>query len=222
MSENFMAQYGDRLVVGGFPILPIVPGEKFPGKYQHKKWFPYKGWTKHASRATTEHELTIWKQWPGSGIGVAGGLVAGVDIEIADNTDLSEQLQVLSFEILGTTPAVRIGRSPKRLLVYRTDAPFKGIKSHPLEILCQGQQFVVYAIHPDTGQPYQWPETSLEDLRLVDLPVITEAKARVFIEQGLALLQESMRPARLPEKSAHPSRTSTRPLVSREPKERKY
>ena len=31
MSKSFMARYGDQLVAGGFPILPIVPGEKFPG-----------------------------------------------------------------------------------------------------------------------------------------------------------------------------------------------
>ena len=58
------------------------------------------------------------------------------------------------------------GGAPKRLLVYRTVAPFKGIKRHPLEVLCLGQQFVAYAIHPATGRPYDWPEESLADLDL--------------------------------------------------------
>jgi hypothetical protein len=39
------------------------------------------------------------------------------------------------------------------MLVYRTAAPFKGIKRHPLEVLCLGQQFVAYAVHPDTREP---------------------------------------------------------------------
>ncbi len=34
MSENFMTHYGDRLLAGGFPFLPIVPGEKFPGRFE--------------------------------------------------------------------------------------------------------------------------------------------------------------------------------------------
>ncbi|MBF0310618.1 MAG: DUF3987 domain-containing protein [Magnetococcales bacterium] len=197
MSENFMTQHGDRLIAGGFSFLPIVPGEKFPGRFERGAWLPYKGWTKHAARATTTHELAIWKQWPDAGIGIPCGLVAGVDIDIADDTGLAERLQALAFELLGETPAVRIGNAPKRMLVYRTDASFKGIKAHPLEVLCQGQQFVAYAIHPGTGRPYEWPVRSLADLTLADLPVITEAQARAFIKQGLVLLPEGMRPARL-------------------------
>ncbi|MBF0423149.1 MAG: PriCT-2 domain-containing protein [Magnetococcales bacterium] len=207
MSENFMTQYGDQLAAGGFPFLPIVPGEKFPGRFERGNWLPYKGWTKHAARATTAHELSIWKQWPDAGIGIPCGLVAGVDIDIADDIDLAQRLQFLAFELLGATPAVRIGNAPKRMLVYRTDAPFKGIKAHPLEVLCQGQQFVAYAIHPGTGRPYEWPVRSLADLTLADLPVITEEQAHAFIEQGLALLPEGMRPVRL---ERNPSAISTR------------
>ncbi|MBF0424145.1 MAG: PriCT-2 domain-containing protein, partial [Magnetococcales bacterium] len=65
------------------------------------------------------------------------------------------------------------------------------------EVLCQGQQFVAYAIHPGTGRPYEWPVRSLADLTLAELPVITEAQAHAFIEQGLTLLPEGMRPVRL-------------------------
>ncbi|GAB0057942.1 hypothetical protein SIID45300_02276 [Candidatus Magnetaquicoccaceae bacterium FCR-1] len=43
MDENFMTQYGDRLMAGGFPFLPIMPGEKFPGRYERGKWMPYRG-----------------------------------------------------------------------------------------------------------------------------------------------------------------------------------
>ena len=213
MSEQFMMQHGDRLVAGGFPILPIVPGEKFPGTFQQKKWFPYKGWMKHAARATTEHELAIWKQWPQAGIGVVGGVVAGIDIDVTDAA-VADELVNIAYRLLGTTPAVRIGHAPKRMLVYRTQAPFKGIKAHPLEVLCLGQQFVSYAIHPGTGQPYQWPETSLADLRIEDLPVISEAQARAFIDEGLAILPESLRPARLPERTSPVPFRPDRPMAA--------
>ena len=197
MSKNFMITHGDKLVAGGFPILPIVPGEKFPGRFERGKWFPYKGWTKHATRATTVHELAIWKQWPESGIGIPGGMVAAVDIDITGDVDLADRLHALASQMLGETHAVRIGQHPKRVLVYRTVVPFKGIKAHPLEVLCQGQQFVAYAIHPGTGQPYQWPVQSLSDLTLEDLPAISEEQARAFIDAALLLLPEGMRPTRL-------------------------
>ncbi|MBF0436486.1 MAG: PriCT-2 domain-containing protein [Magnetococcales bacterium] len=212
MSDNFIAQFGDKLVAGGFPILPIVPGKKYPGQYQQGRWFPYKGWMKHASRATTEHELAIWKQWPEAGIGIAGGVVVGIDIDV-DDESLANQLEDLARTLFGPTPAVRIGRAPKRLLVYQAEAPFKGIKSHPLEVLCRGQQFVAFAIHPDTGEPYHWPEVSLTDLTLADLPVITEAQARSFIEQGIALLPESMRPARLGTQAQSSSTILSQPVL---------
>ncbi|MBF0116604.1 MAG: PriCT-2 domain-containing protein [Magnetococcales bacterium] len=197
MSENFMIVHGDKLLAGGFPFLPIMPGEKFPGRFERGKWFPYKGWTKHASRNTTVHELAIWKQWPEAGIGVPGGMVAAVDIDVTEDADLADRLQALAFQMLGKTQAVRIGQHPKRVLVYRAEVPFKGIKAHPLEVLCQGQQFVAYAIHPGTGRPYEWPVKSLSDMALADLPAISEEQSRAFIDAALLLLPEGMRPTRL-------------------------
>ena len=35
-----------------------------------------------------------------------------------------------------------LGEGPKRMLIYRTAEPFRGIKHHPLEVLCLGQQFL--------------------------------------------------------------------------------
>jgi len=37
-------------------------------------------------------------------------------------------------------------------------------------VLCLGQQFVAYAVHPDTGAPYVWPEEGLADLDIDSLP----------------------------------------------------
>ena len=91
--------------------------------------------------------------WPDAGIGIVGGAVAAIDIDIADDAELAHRLEKLARERLGETPALRIGQAPKRLLVYRTAAPFKGIKRHPLEVLCLGQQFVAYAIHPGDRPP---------------------------------------------------------------------
>lgn len=196
--SSFMDRFGARLVLNGYSIIPIQPGTKKPGCHRGGGWRDYPDWTRHATRATTELELAQWRGWPDAGIGIVGGPVAAVDIDIADDAALAHRIEQLAREQLGDTPALRIGCSPKRVLVYRTVVPFKGIKRHPLEVLCLGQQFVAYAIHPATGRPYDWPEENLADLDLGSLPAIDEEKARAFLDEAIALLPERLRPARLP------------------------
>ncbi len=188
-----MARFGGRLVANGYPIIPIQPGTKKPGCYRDGQWRDYPAWTRHAARATTELEVQEWSRWPEAGIGVVGGNVAGVDIDIAEDAELALRIEQLARERLGDTAAVRIGHAPKRLLVYRTTAPFKGLKRHPLEVLCLGQQFVAYATHPGTGRPYDWPEESLADLDIGSLPAITEEQARAFLDEAIALLPQALR-----------------------------
>lgn len=194
---SFMARVGARLVANGYPIIPIQPGTKKPGCHRGGGWRDYPAWTRHAARATTDLELQLWTGWPDAGIGIVGGAVAAVDIDIADDAELALRIEQLARERLGDTPALRIGRAPKRLLVYRTIEPFKGIKRHPLEVLCLGQQFVAYAVHPATNRPYEWPEESLADLDLASLPAITEEQARAFLDEAVALLPQALRPSTL-------------------------
>lgn len=121
----------------------------------------------------------------------------GIDIDLLASEEIARAIEALAKQRLGDTPAVRIGRAPKRLLVYRAVAPFAGFKYPPIEVLGLGQQFVVYGIHPDTGQPYEWPVDSLADLNLDELPAITEAQARAFAEEAYALIPEELRPKSL-------------------------
>jgi len=194
---NYMAQFGARLVANGYSILPIAPGTKKPGRFRSGEWGELPGWPQYSERRPTELEVATWAKWPEAGIGVVGGAVAAVDIDICDDPDLAIRIEGLCREHLGDSPALRIGRAPKRLLVYRAATPFKGIKHHPLEVLCLGQQFVAYAVHPDTGAPYVWPEEGLADLDIDSLPEITEARARSFLEAAMALIPERLRPVRL-------------------------
>ena len=129
-----------------------MPGTKKPGRSRGGVWSDYPDWTRHAERSTTEHELGVWSTWPDAGVGIACGPVAAVDIDIAE-AELALELERLARTRLGDTPALRIGRAPKRLLVYRAAAPFAGIRRAPIEVLGLGQQFVAHAIHPDTGRP---------------------------------------------------------------------
>jgi hypothetical protein len=192
-NTSFMARFGARLVTNGYAILPIGPGTKKPGRFQRGAWADYPEWNRHAERGTTEVEVATWTSWPECGIGIVGGAVAAVDIDIKDDPDLALRIEKLARERLGDTPALRIGRVPKRMLVYRTAAPFRGIKRHPLEVLCLGQQFVAYAIHPDTGAPYAWPEEGLADIDITALPEITSEAAVAFLDEAYALLPEVLR-----------------------------
>lgn len=198
-ASSFMAQLGARLVDGGFPILPIQPGTKKPGVFRRGAWRDYPAWSRHCERDTTENEIDVWGDWPDAGIGIAAGKVIGIDIDVLSDPQLAKRIEVLAREMLGDTPALRIGRAPKRLLVYRADQPFRGFKLPPIEVLGVGQQFIAYGIHPDTGQPYDWPLETLAEIRIDELPTITEAQAHVFAAAAIALVPPELRPARLPQ-----------------------
>lgn len=191
--DSFMARYGAQLIANGYALLPIAPGTKKPGQFKRGLWADYPDWNRHAQRPTTDVEIATWSSWPECGIGIVGGAVAAIDIDIAEDADLALRIEALAREKLGDTPALRIGRAPKRLLVYRTKAPFKGLKRHPLEVLCLGQQFVAYAVHPDTGAPYAWPEDGLADVDIGSLPEITAEAAMAFLDEAYAMLPESLR-----------------------------
>jgi hypothetical protein len=188
-----MARFGARLVTNGYAILPIGPGTKKPGQFKRGAWADYPEWNRHAERPTTEVEIATWSAWPDCGIGIVGGAVAAVDIDIVEDAELALRIEQLARDKLGDTPALRIGKAPKRMLIYRTAEPFRGIKHHPLEVLCLGQQFVAYATHPDTGAPYAWPDEGLADLDIADLPEITVEAAAGFLEEAYALLPEALR-----------------------------
>jgi hypothetical protein len=73
----------------------------------------------------------------------------------------------------------------------RTEAPFTKITMSPIECLGQGQQFVAYGIHPDTGQPYYWPIESIVDILVNDLPTVTEEQVRRAFQNTLTLFPDN-------------------------------
>lgn len=198
---NFMSEHGERLIDNGYSILPIMPGSKSPGSYSrmesNRGWRPYRDWTRHCTRGTRQFEIELWKDWPDSGIGIACGSVVGIDIDIVQDVEVAKQVEALAREMLGDTPCLRIGLAPKRLLVYRAETSFSGFKPHPIEVLARGQQFVAFAIHPETGEPYYWPGESLLDVDISQLPAVTEAQCRAFAEKALTIIPEGLRPSRL-------------------------
>ena len=203
-APQWMAEYGEKLIDCGYPIIPIIPGAKCPGRYRGPQhgWQGYPDWTRHCDRLSKPLELQVWKTWPGCGIGIPCGIVGGLDLDIMDLA-LVDQLEALARYILGDTPTWRIGRAPKKLLPYRMAKPFAKMPRHPLEWLGHGSQFVAYGIHPDTQEPYRWPAEELHEVTVNRLPVVTEGQVRAFMDRAEKLIPASMRVSRLgPDRSS--------------------
>jgi hypothetical protein len=193
---SYMARFGAQLVDNGYSVIPIMPGSKVPGRFSQGQWTPYPGWSRHGERPTTLHEVEIWSTWPDCGSGIATGGTVALDIDVTDAT-VAHALTDLATEHLGATPCLRIGQAPKRLLLYRTETPFAGRKRAPLEVLARGQQFVAYAVHPGTGQPYAWPNENPLDVIASALPAVTEAQVLAWLDAAHAALPPELKPKSL-------------------------
>ena len=94
--------------------------------------------------------------------------------------------------------AVRIGRPPKRCLLFRCLVPFRKLSAafvapnghaHRIEILGAGQQIVIDGIHVETKRPYRWHGgTPGPKLPYKDLPLLTAETAAAFLVAASELL----------------------------------
>lgn len=193
---RYLAQYGETLLSQGYNITPIQVGGKYP---------PHDGWTKIKA---TKAKLKEWLEdgitfttkdgeektvnVSGAGVGIITKHTPGVDIDITDK-EMAEAMESWIHEKFGMAP-VRVGRAPRRLLLFRTDTPFHKVQSavyldewdepQKVEILADGQQFVAFHTHPDTGKPYQWLYKDGPHLTHADeLPSINEDQARAIVKE---------------------------------------
>ncbi|MEM6942126.1 MAG: bifunctional DNA primase/polymerase [Pseudomonadota bacterium] len=172
------AQAAAELLDNGYEPLPIVPGKKFP---------PLPRWT---AVGIDERAIEAWiPQYAAHGVGLRTGRLIGLDIDVTD-PDRSHEIFRLATARFGHT-LLRIGRWPKRLLLYRAVEPGPKRKLATIEVLGQGQQLVAFGIHPDTDRPYEWPlgETPLE-VPLCDLPGVTPDDLDAFLAEVAALFPD--------------------------------
>jgi hypothetical protein len=150
-----------------------------------------KGWETVCASAD-EDEVRRWARYQRNctNTGLLCGDLVGVDIDVLDEGH-AEHLTAVATEMLGATPARRIGRAPKLLLAFRAEAAFDKVQTpefHMLdgtvarvEVLATGQQFVGFGIHPGTREPYYWPDSSPLDVPLASLPTIDHSLCSAFI-----------------------------------------
>jgi len=195
---NFFRNQGRELLANGYLIVPIKPGHKRPA---------IKGWQNSRLGAADLGKHADH----GVGVLCGQGAVPLVAIDVDSyNAELSERFATWCLDNLGYAPH-RVGMAPKTLLVYRAEhegwdkliSPVYvgGGCEHRLEVLGNGQQFVAYAIHPDTKAPYEWLDLvgGLVGIKALDLPMVTAAQvekaAEVFNAMALQMGLERKTPA---------------------------
>jgi P4 family phage/plasmid primase-like protien len=166
MSNLFAAGYRDLVL--------IKPREKAPAKG---------GWLHN--RPTAEQVVA----WQGN-LGLIAEKFPAIDIDLFDEAQSNEVVK-LALKKLGPAPLRLSHRPASKLLVYRTEHPFrKKVLTLPdaqgkVEILGAGRQYLISGIHPE-GTPYRWAKTPLWEIESTKLTLVTEDQIEMF----LALLKE--------------------------------
>ena len=187
-------RFGDLAVelhLNGYSPIPVKP---------NSKKCVVKGWEKR--HVADPGEIEAWcRSKPGHGVGLVCARVVAVDIDIYD-PDIAEECGRMVVAFSDGTPPVRFGQRPKRLFLFRCEGEHFRKKVTPgfhigdrsdnkVEILAKGQMFVAFGIHPHTRQPFDWPETSPTDIKLDDLPALSERSAGNLFTELATLIKES-------------------------------
>lgn len=146
----------------------------------------WRGYNWVQAAAPSEADLAAWHAM-GAGVGIRTGKgIVALDIDIT-NDALSDKAEQLALAILGNAP-LRVGRWPKRLLVYATledlryqriDVSVRDGECERIELLADGKQFVAFGTHPITRKPYEWRRGLIHR---DDLPVIDNVKFRQYCD----------------------------------------
>lgn len=173
--KNYLKEQGKQLIEMGYYVIPIQDGMKQPNM---------KEWTKLGTNQTAQLDKWVNGTFGETrhGVGIMTGShydnVIGLDVDVYDEV-LADKIETyLTSEFAGV--AIRIGKHPKRMYVFKGDKKFKShVYTHytsnhitqQVELIADGKQFVAYAIHPDTKQPYEWV-SPLQPA--VELPILTQ------------------------------------------------
>ena len=198
MASRYLEKYGPLALANGYEIIPIKPGTKRP---------PFDGW--ELIRAT-EKKLETWLDngRAKNGVGILTRKTPLVDIDCRDPKIVKQMIRFV--EKLVGNGLQRIGQAPKTGIVFRTDKPFRKVNSktfvdpdnsvdkvgktlgQKLEVLGDGQQFVAFAIHPDTEQPYRWIDKEApHNVPWEELPEITRNQAEEIAAKFERLCEEA-------------------------------
>lgn len=178
--ESPFAQVAHVLADCGYSVVPIMPGEKRPGRFVHGRWMGMTEWTKLATAPMSERDIEEAATWPGAGIGIvlggAGGLLC-VDVDTDDPAIIRAIEDALPSGSLlvkrrGSKGYGAFLRQPGAGEIESEQWDVAG--SRVLDLLSRGKQVVVPpTIHPKTGSPYCWdaPDFALNKLPSGEVPL---------------------------------------------------
>jgi hypothetical protein len=202
---RYLATHGPELLANGYEIVPIKPGYKYP-----------KGLTGWHNITADRAQLSAWlaNGYADAGVGVLTRYAPAVDIDVNDD-DIVKLLIAWCDKHIGPT-VHRVGRAPKVLLAYRSTKPMAKMMSstytdwtgtaNRVEILGDGNQYVAYAIHPGTGQPYIWTTAhGLAETPHDSLPIITPEQAQALIDYYHSIVPDDWTPVAKTARQPNPS-----------------
>jgi hypothetical protein len=178
-----------QLCAAGYTPIPL-----------HGKIPPNKEWQRTSN--VTPEMLRMWaKTWPDArNTGLLTRAMPTLDLDLANEeaARACEDLVRERYEELGYI-LVRIGKAPKRAIVFRTAEPFDKFvvglvapngNAEKIEFLADGAQVAAFGIHPDTKKPYRWFGGAPGEIKRDELPYIREAEARALVDELVQLVVE--------------------------------
>lgn len=172
--------------LGYVDLVSVEKGGKRPAIWALGQWKGY-SWNCPQTESFVE---TMDRH--GANVGLRAGFFPGIDIDTDDPTATVFAYN-LAVELLGPAP-IRLSSGARRLLVYRTDEPFKkkvlSFGDQAVEVLGDGQQYVVYGTHP-SGDKYHFQKGHTLPRSPDLLTRVTEEEVIEYLAQLGALLDEN-------------------------------
>jgi hypothetical protein len=176
-----------QLLAGGYSPIPVKG--KRPHMYGWQKARPGPYVVANWSRSRPDETNT----------GLQTRLTPALDIDIMKVSAAKSVEALVRKRFIKGRILVRIGLAPKRCIPFRCDQPFSKIRveltapngvKHAIEMLGDGQQFVVHGIHEDTHRPYRWIGGTPWEVERAKLPLINQKKAQRLVDAAAAMLVE--------------------------------
>lgn len=186
--------YGEDLVSVIPPVGKLSPNSKIkpesmgkaPGRLNAvDEWAGAASWNDHRTTRAEAQEMDD----TGASVGLRAEVFPAFDVDVTH----PKAAKIIEDVIRQRFPSVaqRVGAAPKALFPFRLAAgaaPFKKMvlafifagDRFKVEVLGDGQQYVISGIHPKTKRPYQWPQgCPTAD----SLPEIDGEKANELLEE---------------------------------------
>ncbi len=197
----FFRTYAPAICANGYTPIPVRPGTKVSRLAR---------WQFLCARPLAPSELHHFlAKYPNDSVALVCGAIIAIDIDSLEETRAAV-LQEVVEGILGPTPFLRVGRPPKRMLIYRSTDPWpRTQRLRDIEILGSKAYVLAFGIHPHTGRPYEWTGgASPTNLWFDQVPAVENDQIQALIRQIQPdLAQDARRIARTHTTAAMPAKT---------------